>query len=717
MNLFDDLLPMPTGPSPKGSPLECIPLNSCFARESAVYALRMIQGQRWHGRLVGRDGIRDPDILTLIGLAERIGFNREITVTEFRDACAKQHQRLESRFRVKPDSLSQNVERLGQLLKLNATECAVLRVAVVATRSPHFGDLFQAVLVTERDLLRGLQFATGCRLSHVREALAQSRPLRGSGFLANPRGLLGNSNPIEVDDHIAQGLLCHRFSEERVLRHLTRAAPKTRLTLDDFAHVPDIDLVRRYLEVSVARRKKGSNILIYGDAGTGKTEFVRALAEESGIALNEVPNSDSNGDPISGQDRFRAYGTSQHLLASRRNQALLFDEVEDVFGDTDDSLAGLLASAGRRGSGPDGLRKSWINEIIESNPVPAIWVCNQIHGIDPAYLRRFDLVMEFRTPTRRVRQRIVERHFKTGEISTACMDRLVGIESLTPALVERTARVVRTVRSRSMSRRDTDAERVVTAALRAMGHQRDGSNPVLPEYYDPTFLNTDRDLGAIAQGLGRSKSARLCVYGPPGTGKTAFAHHLGQTLDRAVIVRRASDLLNAYVGGTESNLRKAFDTAREEDAILLIDEADSFLQDRSGAHRQWEVTQVNELLTQMELFNGIFVASTNLIDQLDSASLRRFDFKVKFDYLSREQRRELLARVVEGNGAQSKGWQASAQKLDHLSQLTPGDFANVLRQLAVTRQQRSADRIIDLLTAEAAMKPGANKTSIGFVRH
>ncbi len=712
MGFFDDELV--TSVPKNGSPLERIPLGSWIAREAALYALRMIQGRRWHSRLVGPDGMRDSDILTLIGLAQRSGVDRGITVSELRDACAKQHQRLEDWYRAKPDTLSRNLEKLGHLLKLSASERAVLRVAVVASRSPHFGDLFHETTVTEHDLLRGLRFATECRFSDIQKALHPDRTLRQSGFLASQHGIFGNWNPVAIDDGIADGLLSHRFCEERLLRHLTRVAPKATLTLDDFSHVTDMDLVSRYLKESVSRRKKGANVLIYGDPGTGKTEFVRALAEASGIALNEVPNSDTNGEAISGQNRFRTYRTTQHLLASRRNQALLFDEVEDVFGNPEESLAGLFASS-FRGSGPDGLRKSWINETIESNPVPAIWVCNQIHGIDPAYLRRFDLVMEFRTPTRRVRQRIVERYFKAGEISTACVSRLVGIESLTPALIERAARVVRTVRSRSVSRRDAEVERVVTAALRVMGEPGNLSAPVLPEYYDRTLLNTDRDLAVIAHGLGRAKSARLCLYGPPGTGKTAFAHHLGQTLDRPVLVRRASDLLDPYLGGTEAKLRKAFDMAREEDAILLIDEADSFLQDRSGAQRQWEVSQVNELLTQMESFNGIFVASTNLIDRLDSASLRRFDFKVKFDYLTREQRRAMLGRVVDDNGDASEDWQANALRLDQLSHLTPGDFANVLRQLTVTGECRSAPRIIDLLVAETAMKPGASKSSIGFV--
>jgi SpoVK/Ycf46/Vps4 family AAA+-type ATPase len=91
------------------------------------------------------------------------------------------------------------------------------------------------------------------------------------------------------------------------------------------------------------------------------------------------------------------------------------------------------------------------------------------------------------------------------------------------------------------------------------------------------------------------------------------------------------------LGETEQNLARMFQDAAADNVVLLLDEADSFLQDRRGAERSWEVSQVNEMLTQMETFQGVFVASTNLMESLDQASLRRFDIKVKFDFLGRDQ--------------------------------------------------------------------------------
>lgn len=115
----------------------------------------------------------------------------------------------------------------------------------------------------------------------------------------------------------------------------------------------------------------------------------------------------------------------------------------------------------------------------------------------------------------------------------------------------------------------------------------------------------------------------------------------------------------------------------------------------------------------MESFEGIFIASTNLVDMLDAASLRRFDFKIKFDYLTRTQRRAMVAKVC---GIEPQVLDAeSERKLDHMELLTPGDFANVLRQVQVTGAAITPEAILGRLAAEAALKPEGRRHRIGFV--
>jgi len=204
----------------------------------------------------------------------------------------------------------------------------------------------------------------------------------------------------------------------------------------------------------------------------------------------------------------------------------------------------------------------------------------------------------------------------------------------------------------------------------------------------------------------------LCLYGPPGTGKTAYGRWLAEQMGIPLLVKRASDLMSKWVGENEKNIARAFREAEQDGAILLIDEVDSFLQDRRDAQQSWEVTLVNEMLTQMEAFPGVFIASTNLMSGIDQAALRRFDLKVKFDFLSAEQAWKLLIRHCASLGISAPHAEQKAL-LTRIKKLTPGDFAAVVRQHRF-RNIVSAAAMIAALEAECAVKEGAT-TSIGFL--
>ena len=120
---------------------------------------------------------------------------------------------------------------------------------------------------------------------------------------------------------------------------------------------------------------------------------------------------------------------------------------------------------------------------------------------------------------------------------------------------------------------------------------------------------------------------------------------------------------------------------------------------------------VNEMLTQMESFPGIFIASTNLMSGLDQAALRRFDLKVKFDFLRPEQVWELIRRYCKQISLPAPQPELLASTM-FLQRLTPGDFAAVLRQHRFNPIQSPA-KLVAALEAECAVKEGF-KGSIGF---
>ncbi len=141
--------------------------------------------------------------------------------------------------------------------------------------------------------------------------------------------------------------------------------------------------------------------------------------------------------------------------------------------------------------------------------------------------------------------------------------------------------------------------------------------------------------------------------------------------------KRASDLMSMWVGETEKKIAAAFAEARDTGAFLVFDEADSLLADRRFAHRSWEISQVNEMLTWMESHPFPFACTTNFGEHLDAATLRRFVFKVTLNYLSPTQAVTAF-RIYFGL--------APPAEIATLTALTPGDFAVVRRKAALLGQ-------------------------------
>ena len=505
--------------------------------------------------------------------------------------------------------------------------------------------------------------------------------------------------------------LCDRLSgRHRDVWSLFRTAfvkgPKANLALSHYPHLnKDLEILAPYLKEALRSRRKGVNILIHGSPGTGKTELVRTLATHLGADLYEVSSEDHRGWPVEGNDRFRGYRLAQTVLAHKDNHLIFFDEIEDVFRPKEDNMRSSRSNV----SGV----KAWVNRTLEENPVPAFWVTNHLFILDEAFVRRFDYVIHLDNPPRSVRRRMLEENLANLPVDGTRKDRLAEHEGLSPALINRVAKVAKVVHP-TMGKADAGPviSHLLGNALEALGHSRTPRQTVeVVTDYRPELVNTDCDLSPVLGGLREHGKGRICFYGPPGTGKTAYGHHLAEQLDRPLLVKRASDLLSMYVGGTEKLLAAMFEEARNEGAVLLLDEADSFLQDRGKAKQSWQVTQVNEMLTQMEAFDGIFIASTNLMDQLDAAALRRFDLKVRFDYLRPEQAWTMFQDAAGRLGIESDP--ALKGRLASMGILTPGDFATVIRQARMNHPKDAHD-LLGRLEAECQVKPDHRRKPIGF---
>ena len=197
--------------------------------------------------------------------------------------------------------------------------------------------------------------------------------------------------------------------------------------------------------------------------------------------------------------------------------------------------------------------------------------------------------------------------------------------------------------------------------------------------------------------------------------KYETVRRFAQALRRPLLIRQASDIASKYVGETEQNMARMFEEAGTEEAVLLLDEADSFLRSRRLAERNYEVSEVNEMLQGMERYAGIFICTTNLFQDLDEAALRRFTFKIQFKPLTPVQReRMFVAEALGGDAARLSAEQC--RRLGAMELLAPGDFAAVRRQVDVLGESFEPDEFLSQLEAEHRVKPEVRqRRGIGFV--
>ncbi|EXJ11385.1 AAA family ATPase [Nitrincola nitratireducens] len=599
--------------------------------------------------------------------------------------------------------LGSNLKLLGDSLSMSTLEQEILGFLVIKEQDSHLAnvvELFhQGRWAGVQRLVTMLSIALRYPRTLISQALNASTPLRQCG-LVSPEGL---HNGIELLDGLDDLLYFEENGPEALFRQNTLKLEPSELVPSDFEHIqPMYDRIYNYVRRAAAKGLTGVNILIYGEPGTGKTEWVRVLSEAMGLSLYEVKSSGPDGRPLPGDRRLAAFRMAQHMLASDKKSVMLFDEVEDVFNDRISSQY-----------------KACVNRVLESNQRPSFWLTNSHHTMDPAYIRRFDLVFEMPELCEKARLKIAKRILKGIQVREEWLVSLSKQKGVHAAHLSQAARVVQNSGYRKPERIEHEIDAILASLYQALGYREHNKlENVRTPYYNPVFSNTDFSLDRLTHGLKRSRLGRICLFGPPGTGKSGYATYLAQELDMLLITRKASDLLDKYLGGTEKALAQAFQDAQQHSGILLIDEADSFLTPRTQAKHSWEVSQVNELLVQMEQYEGILLMSTNYMEHLDSAALRRFDFKVRFNYLTSEQ----VWMIFNNHLGRSKQHHFSLAdvnqckpQLDKLQQLTPGDFATVERHHRVMGETLTPASLLAGLQREHDIKTSGQNRTIGFV--
>ncbi|MBW8468228.1 MAG: ATP-binding protein [Thiobacillus sp.] len=633
--------------------------------------------------------------------------------------------------------VEKNIDALAGLLQLNRAERALLLYGTLARYQRDLRSILVEFKVNNApEAYAAIADVAGVKASEVGEALRAGSRLERIGMVENlisEHNITDLADLMKVSEKLPPVLMREYRNQSELMAVFTRPAARSALTSKDFEYVgEDVRLLCALLREAVARKEPGVNVLLYGPPGTGKTELARVVAQAAGLELFEVEYADRDGNALSGRDRYRSLQIAQVFLKGTAQSALLFDEVEDVFPPISSEAAQIIARAEHVAAPHTGSvsGKAWVNQILESNAVPTLWVTNRIEQIDPAFRRRFAYHLELKSPPPGAREQLVRKTLEGAAVSDALVARLTERKGLTPAQIRTALRFAqlaahpaKPAARRGTKHRAADApmlddliERQLKNADQALGRQPDLALRPSVTQYSLDMLNVESryELPRIITALKARGHGCLCFHGAPGTGKTALAEHIAQQLERPLMIRRASDLVSKFVGETEQQMAAMFREAQAEKAVLLLDEADSFLQDRRGAQRTYEVTEVNEMLQGMERYDGIFICTTNLMDSIDQAALRRFTFKIHFKPLTAPQRETMF--VVEALGGEAAALEpALRERLSRLDQLCPGDFAAVKRQVEILGESIEPVEFLAQLEAEHRIKPGVREArKIGF---
>jgi len=483
-------------------------------------------------------------------------------------------------------------------------------------------------------------------------------------------------------------------------RESSIAAGSATLSLECFPeHARSIELI-----LALLAQPAGVNILVYGPPGVGKTEFAHALAFAAGRNGVLVPSPAENPEDHKVTRRFSLRITVR--AADPDSDLVIADDAEDL----------LQTDA----ASPDGKSvqsvKAHVNRFLEDHGKKLIWICNNVRAIDEAVLRRFTYSVEFHSPTPikrlRVWDTVLARDAHSIEVSADLRARLAREYQVSAAGITNAVRSAAALATNHSEVQFASAVQEFLAQHERLVHGRAHvPERTLEIPFDPELLETDVPISRLLVAARSVSSRSSCggatflFSGPPGTGKSEAALYLAREAGVELLRKSGAELLSPWVGSTERLIAEAFLDAENSGALLLIDEAESFIYNREQNVRRWEASMINEFLQRMEQFRGTLICTTNLLPAVDAAAMRRFHWKVRFLPLPPHRRIDLLRLYFPDVEFDS----GAEQKLRLLPELFPGDVQVVRR----TTVEAESTAIIAALDREVRYR-SRNHTVTGF---
>lgn len=603
-----------------------------------------------------------------------------VTYAAIRKQMAEHIEEINIAEPVPSGTLWQNLTWLSERLQLNDTEQQIVIFIMCQFEYPSFRHVLAEIPTNGlTDAYRKLAIILELDVENVRQALDTKSTLARLGFISHHHRVTCMQNLIQSDVLLTETLCAPHASEDAMLQHFATPAERSKLSAIDFRHLGvETEMIMRSVQSAVVNRTSGVNILLYGAPGSGKTELARVIAKELGYQLYAVGSEQaSTGTTMSGELRLGAYTTAQLMLTNHDHAMMVFDDCDDAF------VHEFFMRSQTHS-------KAWMNRLLESNPVPTIWICNRVGQIDPAYRRRFDVVLrmiELPTATKHI---MIEQRLAQYGLSDTLKKTIAALPKLLPYHIDKLERVLSSLPDKNEVAADQCAgiwlrenASLFEASRRQFTRYADGSSAVFNTFslpFDWQNLSMHSiDRVKLTNLLARESvpASAILITGPSGSGKSTVAAQLAQQFNAPLMPCTLTDVRGRITSDIENNIQLVFYDATNHEAVLVLEDLDLVAANIERTNgRQIARSFMKVLRKCISDFEGMVIVTVTEPALLDASTSSLFGCQIALTNLSNAKNQQLFEELCSVTLMQQRPLVKTA--LENLK-LVPGDYVAALK--------------------------------------
>ena len=437
------------------------------------------------------------------------------------------------------------------------------------------------------------------------------------------------------------------------------------------------------------------SMLLSGPRGSGKEVFAQKVmnavqCEYEQISIADFSATNCRFINFQNQDKSEARSVLEYIrfLENQKHKGVVFLNVDKLFSKTDRFFG---TTALEIITNIEGMIKA-----VKSNKFPVILIIDNPENICQELRNAFMFRINFNYMDNPQKEAAYNLFFNFE--APDYLHRLGGLVVEDFSRVKRKAKILNILDS---------SEKILALLEDEAKYKAGGSTSYLkPDMaFDYKLVNADLNLSELTEKLkekGQDKPFSMIIYGPPGTGKSYYLRYLADQLGIGTLEMTAANLLSKWTGETNKNITNMFREAENRKAMIIIDEIETLIKDRESEDNTFRNEIVNTFLTELDAVKYPFACTTNYIDKVDKAALRRFVFKTKFDYLTKEQNDLAFKTFFKFD---------PPDELKRIGGLTNGDYSSVKKRAILLDKMNDCDAIMEMLKEESKRKGKAGLIS------